>query len=944
MRSALLRLLLLAVALAAFVRGGAFAGDPEPLCSCVTGFGACQHYLRNPAGATDDPCWCDRCASGLAGRRHDGKLPPPGWNPDCWNANRAACYLKRHCAAWGVACSECVKAESCCSAPNKANCPDCGPSSIGPPVGKDFAGRDPRKAVLERLAKEAPLFRKPEDVIVLYSKHFYVVSDVEGLKVRTDAGGTRVITAHEWAHLMLERAEWCRKTWVRTLGELRVTDRPIGLWFAKRETDKRRIAQLYFGTDVGNALIGTASRIADGFVVNGLALSEQRYPGDHGLVLELRHEITHNFLSIWTTQEVRPKSFPQWVYEGLGHWMTRQSPTFADDASYCAPESSGIVGAAGGRAGGQPSWSGKGWELDLQKMAAKSDLAPIEEFLAKTVKGDLSAEDQKRAWSCVHLGLQDFGKPFVRLLVALRKEVDAREAFTTALGMTPSEFDTRWKQRILGVRTSMAGDAPASKPPGGAAAGDRRALQNEDDPATLAARIRQFGTVTDPKTIDAILDQVARPDALVRETAVVTLLKTKDPRCVERIWRHGLGHTDAIVRAYAARVCGRLLLKDAIPRLGELLGDGNWLVRAESALALGAMRHANSMARMREMVESDPSERAQAAAMDALAAFGEDGKRAVPMILKHVKSDRWQLRVTAFQALGAIGSMEAVETLIDRMPFEHGRLLDELRAALRAIVRDDLGTSQDAWKTWWEKEKQRVARENPGALPPRPAVTGKDDEKRKADEERYGGERPKYYGIELAANRVAFVVDTSQSMEIRFDPSPLAMKRLSRTYSQDEKLTIAREEIVQALRRLDARTHFGIVSFGDRARSYKDRLVPATRGNIDDAEGFLRSMPPKGETNYFDALRLVLGLGDEPDVNAQFRDTPDVVTFMTDGAPTRGQITDGDTLLEWFTGLNRFARVKVLTLSFGRVGIDQPLLEQLGARNWGRYVVVEEAR
>ena len=117
----------------------AHAGPPpdKPACRCVEGFGACQHFLRNPKGPTDDPCWCDRCDTGEKGWRHEGKILPSGWNGECFKSRRLDCYLKRHAAAWGIACSECIRLDDCCPFANDTNCPDCDASSAGLPVATD---------------------------------------------------------------------------------------------------------------------------------------------------------------------------------------------------------------------------------------------------------------------------------------------------------------------------------------------------------------------------------------------------------------------------------------------------------------------------------------------------------------------------------------------------------------------------------------------------------------------------------------------------------------------------------------------------------------------------------------------------------------------------------------------------------------------------------------
>jgi Mg-chelatase subunit ChlD len=95
-----------------------------------------------------------------------------------------------------------------------------------------------------------------------------------------------------------------------------------------------------------------------------------------------------------------------------------------------------------------------------------------------------------------------------------------------------------------------------------------------------------------------------------------------------------------------------------------------------------------------------------------------------------------------------------------------------------------------------------------------------------------------------------------------------------------------------------------------------------------------------GETNYYDALRAVLDVGDRPDSSSEFDDTPDTITFLTDGMPTRGDITDSKTILSWYTYLNRYSRVTTHVVAFGDKGLEVELLRALAEKNFGTFVHV----
>src|SRR2546430_8781962 len=54
---------------------------------------------------------------------------------------------------------------------------------------------------------------------------------------------SRPITTHEWVHLMIERAEFARREWVRNLGEPMIP-RPIGLFFTEKKREDRKSTRL----------------------------------------------------------------------------------------------------------------------------------------------------------------------------------------------------------------------------------------------------------------------------------------------------------------------------------------------------------------------------------------------------------------------------------------------------------------------------------------------------------------------------------------------------------------------------------------------------------------------------------------------------------------------------------------------------------------------------
>lgn len=925
-----LRLLVLVAALLLAVGAPAppaeAAGNPDAIDDCTSGFGACQHYLRAPGGITADPCFCDRCREYS---QHDGSTVPDGMNPSCFTSQRVDCYLKRHSVAWHLACSECAQKVKCCSTAHPENCPDC--DGDADPLANDDMGRPARATALQRLTAEKRLFKKPDGVVVVYNRHFYVVTDIGGVKVKMKGGSSKVFTTHEYAHLMLERAEMARKEFIQNFGDQLKLSKPVGIYLPEKERDAGSIQANYFGSQKTNQLYGGSDKgsVSDGFCFNGFCCSAQKFGGDDDLHFAMRHMIGHSLISCWVVVDGNNRALPRWLFEGVGHWLSRYQDRFKDDATFCSDE------------GPQRSTSGKGWLADCAGIAADPRSDSIEKLFGKTAIGQLSFDDQKRAWSYLDLCLREWREPFVAMLADLRQQKEVRDAFMSHLQVTPEGFDDRWKARVTGRRRSMSPKADEDEPTGNDTPGarERRSLRNETDPATLAAKIRALGTVDDPKTMDVLLDQFAKNTELVRSTAMVAVLKVQSQECQERIWNYGLAHQDGNVRAYSAHACGKLKLEFAAQKLRAMIPDDKfWLARAEAAIACGELKDANAMSAMRKLVNSDPAEKTQLAMMDALALFGEDAQMSVPLILKQLDSAQWQLRVAACQALGKIGSMEAVETLVTRMEQETGRVREEIRDALKAITYDDLGMKPENWRAWWDRLKANT----PNGIPGRPE---KPKEAKKAAEDdphaTHDGS-PKYYGIEIYSSRIGFVLDTSLSMDAFFEPDPRIASALSREYKGATKLAICKEEISQTLRTLDPRSHFSIIAFNTRIVTFKKNPVPSSAGNISSAQGWLQSLPPAGETNYYGGLRAALDLDEGPDDSQNFRSTPDTLTFLTDGMPTQGEITDADTLSEWYTALNRYARIRTHVIAFGTKGVDLVLLRAMAERNGGKFVCVTE--
>ena len=119
------------------------------------------------------------------------------------------------------------------------------------------------------------------------------------------------------------------------------------------------------------------------------------------------------------------------------------------------------------------------------------------------------------------------------------------------------------------------------------------------------------------------------------------------------------------------------------------------------------------------------------------------------------------------------------------------------------------------------------------------------------------------------SQRAVFVVDTSGSMEATF------RNNQGRSMS---RLDFVRCELDSVLtQQLGPNADFSIVTFSSAASGWRDRLVDATPPLVSEARSYVANMYPRGGTNIDSALRTAIAMN------------PDVIYFLTDGAPTAGQ-------------------------------------------------------
>lgn len=170
-----------------------------------------------------------------------------------------------------------------------------------------------------------------------------------------------------------------------------------------------------------------------------------------------------------------------------------------------------------------------------------------------------------------------------------------------------------------------------------------------------------------------------------------------------------------------------------------------------------------------------------------------------------------------------------------------------------------------------------------------------------------------YYGIDLNAARMLFLIDRSGSME----KSAYYGTRLER----------AKHELVQTINGLDPATEFGILVFDTTIQSFQEELLVASDENKREAAVFVDRIMLGKTTNTYGALIEA----------TEFDDQLEAVFMLTDGRPNFGQIVRPDLIIKEIVRRNRTRHLQFNTIGIGQLGETVVFLKTLAEETGGEF-------
>ena len=251
----------------------------------------------------------------------------------------------------------------------------------------------------------------------------------------------------------------------------------------------------------------------------------------------------------------------------------------------------------------------------------------------------------------------------------------------------------------------------------------------------------------------------------------------------------------------------------------------------------------------------------------------------------------------------AIEYIAALEGTLD------GQLSYEISRLLAKVTREDFAGDDQRFQAFLKRSEQPE-----GFFRAAKFSLDRAKEYRKAEPKKLNLAPPRqYYGIDIRAQRVMFIIDQSGSMR---EPT-----------SSGTRLARAQQELIRAIRELPADTEFAIAAFNTRIRVWRKGLAPATDEQKMAAIQYVQRLEHTGDTNTYGALRTAL----------TFDDSLEAVFLLTDGRPTAGPITRHDEIARDILHRNRWRHLNINTIGISVGGRTESFLRGLAENSGGEF-------
>lgn len=335
----------------------------------------------------------------------------------------------------------------------------------------------------------------------------------------------------------------------------------------------------------------------------------------------------------------------------------------------------------------------------------------------------------------------------------------------------------------------------------------------------------------------------------------------------------------------------------------------------------------------RALKDKDPIVRLTA--LDALA--DRKDPATLDLAIKALKEDGWPHRQAAARILQGLGDAQGIAPLVNAMATDEGRMLEVYAEALQVLSGAEIGPFPDAWKSWYDENKERLAEMGAKPQSTKRAKAGADA-------------GIDYYGIETKSRRMVFLIDISGSMKEPIGDAPQDVTgQVEDTYS-GLKVDIAKKVLKQAIRNLPDNAFFNIVVFNHAVKVFEPGLIEATQDNKNKAYLMINDLEASGSTYTYGALEKAFAMAGRGITDKAYDPGVDTIFVLSDGAPTDSSIDKAEPMepkivLDAVTEWNQFAKIVIHTIAIDpRIGAGGKgfvrFMKSLAAQNAGTYTEI----
>ncbi len=364
------------------------------------------------------------------------------------------------------------------------------------------------------------------------------------------------------------------------------------------------------------------------------------------------------------------------------------------------------------------------------------------------------------------------------------------------------------------------------------------------------------------------------------------------------------------------RLAQSAVLREMFARKGGTVAAGVTALLDRIAVARNASELIPLLRALKEVKDFDPDER-------------------LPVLLAHLGSKDWGVRVATAHVLAHTGRVEAIAPMIRTLgkQAERSRAQREIADALQALTGQTLGPFPNAWKKWWRDNEQAIMDGKVDLELDRHKSKARDTKKL---------DQGRIYGIPQQADRIIYVFDRSGSMDVSMRrPRFLDGGAIPADDDEDSRYDAASRELAAAISRLRRDTLFAVVLYSDEVGPLHDELVPATKEAVAGVKTSLERTGPSGSTNIYAAIDYALRLANvHPDAKPGAAKA-DAIYLISDGSPTgpNGKVEDPARTLQAVREWNALQRVAIHTIGIGR-SHNAIFLRALAEQNGGEYHAV----